>query len=93
MFLRDGATRKMTRRPEPVLIALMMTFTVCARAAPSEQERLPPEAQLGNYVGSDVMDAEFKELAQEAQTHTVYHSLPYPSAILVDTADAAKHTN
>jgi uncharacterized protein len=32
-----------------------MTFAVCARAAPSEQERLPPEALLGNYVGSDVM--------------------------------------
>jgi uncharacterized protein len=45
----------MTRRPESVLIALMMTFAVCARAAPSEQERLPPEALLGNYVGSDVM--------------------------------------
>jgi uncharacterized protein len=29
----------------------------------------------------------------KAQTHTVYHSLQYPSAILVDVADAAKHTN
>jgi hypothetical protein len=36
----------MTRIPESVLIALMMTFAVCARAAPSEQERLPPEALL-----------------------------------------------
>jgi uncharacterized protein len=45
----------MTRKPESVLIALMMTVAVCARAAPSEQERLPPEAQAGNYVGSDVM--------------------------------------
>jgi putative CocE/NonD family hydrolase len=45
----------MTRIPAPVLIALMMTFAVCARSAPSEQERLPPEAQAGNYVGSDVM--------------------------------------
>src|SRR5580692_5510778 len=42
----------MTRIP---LIALVMTFAVCARAAPSEQERLPPDAQAGNYVGSDVM--------------------------------------
>src|ERR1700685_1361274 len=45
----------MTRKPESVLIALMMTVAVCARAAPSEQERLPPEAQAGDYVGSDVM--------------------------------------
>jgi len=37
------------------MIALVMTFAVCARAAPSEQERLPPDAQAGNYVGSDVM--------------------------------------
>jgi len=29
----------------------------------------------------------------KAQTHTVYHSLQYPSAILVDIAAAAKHTN
>ena len=42
----------MTRIP---LIALVMTFAVCARAAPSEQERLPPDAQAGDYVGSDVM--------------------------------------
>jgi uncharacterized protein len=45
----------MTRIPESALIALMMTFAVCAGAAPSEQERLPPEALAGNYVGSDVM--------------------------------------
>jgi uncharacterized protein len=45
----------MSRRPESVFIALMMTVAVCARAAPSEQEQLPPEAQAGNYVGSDVM--------------------------------------
>src|SRR5580700_10082674 len=45
----------MSRIPESVLIALMTTLAVCARAAPSEQERLPPEAQAGNYVGSDVM--------------------------------------
>jgi hypothetical protein len=29
----------------------------------------------------------------KAQTHTVYHSLQYPSAIVVDIADAGKHTN
>ena len=176
----------MTRIP---LIALVMTFAVCARAAPSEQERLPPDAQAGNYVGSDVMipmrdgvklhaeiwrprgdtsklpilmqrspygfglskvkrsmEAEFKELAQEgfifvledirgrfvsvqaspedmfigddfhhngafrlqyaweyaAALETDGRTLnafdfkkedPYPSAILVDIAAAAKHTN
>jgi putative CocE/NonD family hydrolase len=44
----------MTRIPETVLIALM-TLAVGVRAVGSEQERFPPEAQVGNYVGSDVM--------------------------------------
>jgi uncharacterized protein len=43
-----------TRIPETVLIALM-TLAVGVRAVGSEQERFPPEAQVGNYVGSDVM--------------------------------------
>jgi putative CocE/NonD family hydrolase len=45
----------MTRRSESVLIALVMTLALGARAVGSEQERLPPETQVGNYVGSDVM--------------------------------------
>ncbi len=45
----------MTRIKEPMLIALMMALAIGARAAGSEQERLPPDAQVGNYVGSDVM--------------------------------------
>jgi hypothetical protein len=36
----------------------------------------------------DAHSADFK-----AQTHTVYHSVQYPSAILVDVPNAGKHTN
>lgn len=45
----------MTRIKEPVLIAMVMALTIGARAVAAPQERLPPDAQAGNYVGSDVM--------------------------------------
>ncbi|HEY6620151.1 MAG TPA: CocE/NonD family hydrolase [Steroidobacteraceae bacterium] len=45
----------MTRIKQPVLIALVMELAICAPAVGSEQEHLPPDAQAGNYVGSDVM--------------------------------------
>ena len=45
----------MTRTQESALIALVLTLALSARVVGSEQERLPPEAQVGNYVGSDVM--------------------------------------
>ncbi|HEY2463851.1 MAG TPA: CocE/NonD family hydrolase [Steroidobacteraceae bacterium] len=45
----------MTRIPKSVLIALLVTLAPCLRAIGSEQEHLPPQAQVGNYVGIDVM--------------------------------------
>ena len=43
-----------------------------------------------NFVSSifDAHAADFK-----AQTHSVYHSVQYPSAILVDVPDAGRHAN
>jgi hypothetical protein len=45
----------LTRIPKSVLIALLVTLAPCLRAIGSEQEHLPPQAQVGNYVGIDVM--------------------------------------
>jgi uncharacterized protein len=45
----------MTRTQESALIALVLTLALSARAVGTEQERLPAKAQVGNYVGSDVM--------------------------------------
>ncbi len=45
----------MTRTKQPMVIAVIMAFILGGRAVASEPQRLPPDAQVGNYVGRDVM--------------------------------------